>query len=328
MAAAEGAHRVMGSARRRALVLLVLAAASWGTGTVLSKVAVAEVPPLTLLESQLLVSILVVGLAVARDRAALRGIDRRLVALGALNPGLAYALSLIGLTTVSATVSVLVWAVEPILILLLAIAVLGERPGWLVAGLSAVALGGLTIVLNDPSAHVAIVGAVATVAGVACCAVYTVASRRWIPDAPSPLGVVFGQEVVAAGVLLIAIPVAAATGVVVAPEELTWAGIASVAASGILYYGAAYLLYLSALRELEASVASIAFYLVPLFGVLVASLGGERLGAIQWAGAAITIGAVLAVGALELRRARSTTGRMSMSLATDVDVEAGPASLG
>ena len=37
----------LASARPRAFAFLVLAAASWGTGTVLSKGAVAEVPPLT-----------------------------------------------------------------------------------------------------------------------------------------------------------------------------------------------------------------------------------------------------------------------------------------
>lgn len=298
---------VAAAARRRprAFAFLVLAAASWGTGTVLSKGAVAEVPPLSLLGAQLLVSVLVVGLAVGRDRESLRGLDRRLVGLGALNPGIAYALSLIGLTTISATASVLIWAIEPILILLLATALLGERPGWLVAGLSAVALGGLVIVLNDPTAQVALGGVVATVAGVGCCAVYSVGSRRWIEAASSTLGVVFGQQVVAAGLVAVAVAAAAVLGLAVVPDRLTVGGIASVVASGVLYYGAAYLLYLTALRELPASVASISFYLVPLFGVIVANLAGERLTGLQWIGAGATVVAVLSVGALELRRAPS-----------------------
>jgi drug/metabolite transporter (DMT)-like permease len=290
------------TARARAFGLLVLAAASWGSGTVLSKQAVAEVAPLALLGAQLLVSVVVVALAVSRDREALRDLDRRLVALGALNPGIAYALSLVGLTTISATISVLVWAIEPILILVLAAAVLGERPGWPVAGLSAVALAGLLVVLNDRDAQVALIGVAATVAGVGCCAVYTVASRRWIADASSTLGVVFGQQVVAAGVVGVAIGATAVTGLDVIPDRLSVGGIASVVASGILYYGAAYLLYLSALRELPASVASISFYLVPLFGVAVATASGETLTAVQWAAASVTLGAVLSVGVLEARR--------------------------
>lgn len=297
--------RSLSSARPRAIAFLILAAASWGTGTVLSKAAIREVPPLPLLGSQLVVSVLVVGLAVARNPGSLRHLDRRLVALGALNPGVAYALSLIGLTTISATVSVLIWAIEPILILLLAAAVLGERPGWPIAALSAVALGGLVVVLKDPSAEVALVGVAITVAGVGCCAVYTVGSRRWIAGSDSTLGVVFGQQLVAAGVVGAAIPLAAAIGLPVVPDRLSAAGIASVVASGILYYGAAYLLYLSALRQLRASVASISFYLVPLFGFAVAAFAGERLTGIQAVGAGLTLAAVVGVGTLELRRAAS-----------------------
>lgn len=45
---------------------------------------------------------------------------RRLSLLGVLNPGLAYALSIAGLAHVTASVSVLLWAIEPILILALA----------------------------------------------------------------------------------------------------------------------------------------------------------------------------------------------------------------
>jgi drug/metabolite transporter (DMT)-like permease len=51
-------------------VLLVLAAAAWGVGTVISKRAVAEIPPLTLLVVQLATSVAALGLAtlVARAR--------------------------------------------------------------------------------------------------------------------------------------------------------------------------------------------------------------------------------------------------------------------
>ena len=40
--------------------------------------------------------------------------------LGLLNPGAAYALSLLGLTTITASLSVLLWALEPLMILFLA----------------------------------------------------------------------------------------------------------------------------------------------------------------------------------------------------------------
>ena len=83
---------------------------------------------------------------------------------------------------------------------------------------------------------------------------------------------------------------------------MTVPGLVSVVASGLLYYAAAYLLYLNALRVLPVSIAAISFYLVPVFGVAAATAAGESLSASQWLGALLTIAAVLAVGVVDLRR--------------------------
>ena len=47
---------------RSAVPLLILAAAAWGLGTVISKRAVSEIPPLTLLPIQLAASVLVLAI--------------------------------------------------------------------------------------------------------------------------------------------------------------------------------------------------------------------------------------------------------------------------
>ena len=115
---------------RRDLLALVLAAACWGLGTVLSKAALDEVPPLTLLPIQLASSLVILGLLMRRYHVPLRGSGPALLGrLGLLNPGLAYALSLVGLLTITASLSVLLWALEPLLILFLAAVFLGERFG-------------------------------------------------------------------------------------------------------------------------------------------------------------------------------------------------------
>ena len=72
----------------------------------------------------------------------------RLVALGALNPALGYALGLFGLVTVSASLAVLVWAIEPVIVVLLAVPLLAERPEQRGAALVLVAVAGALLVLR------------------------------------------------------------------------------------------------------------------------------------------------------------------------------------
>jgi len=303
VAAAEPRLRVTpASSRIRALLFVVLAAASWGAGTVLSKQAVSELPPLTLLAAQLLVSIAILSLAMWGTRQSLRETDRRIALLGALNPGLAYALSLVGLTMITASVSVLIWAMEPILILLVAAVVLGERPGTAIVALSLVALVGLTVAVGGQAGNAAMLGVALSLAGVGCCVVYSVATRRWIEAAPSTLAVVASQQTVALVVVGVSLVPLAAAGWAILPTSLTFPGLASVVASGVLYYAAAYLLYLNALRALPVSIAAISFYLVPVFGIAAANAAGETLSMTQWLGAALTIAAVLTAGAVDIRR--------------------------
>src|SRR6187397_1946027 len=112
---------------RRDLAALTLAAAAWGFGTVVSKRAVEEFAPVTLLSLQLAASLATLVVLARVTGTSLRGSPPLLSRLGLLNPGLAYALSLVGLVTVSASLSVMLWALEPLLILALAGVFLGER---------------------------------------------------------------------------------------------------------------------------------------------------------------------------------------------------------
>jgi probable blue pigment (indigoidine) exporter len=286
-------------------LLLVGSAACWGVGTALSKQAVADVPPLTLLAVQLGVSVAVLAVV-----GLLRGIRIRpgpgegpISRLGLLNPGLAYALGLLGLTQISASLSVLIWAIEPILILVLAAALLRERlPGWLL-GLSAVAIAGLGLVLIDPALSGAAAGVAISATGVLCCAIYTIATRRWISGSDSTFAVVLAQQAYAFVMALVLLLGLAAAGGSIGPSALTAATVTSAVASGLLYYAMAYWLYLSALREMPASIAATSFYLIPVFGLVAASAFGERLASGQWIGAVVVIAAVAGMGVLQRRTA-------------------------
>jgi drug/metabolite transporter (DMT)-like permease len=173
---------------------LVAAAASWGGAAIISKRAVDEIPPLTLLPIQLAVSVIVLRVVVRAAARPIRSpLRRRVAGLGVLNPGLAYAFSLAGLAQISASVSVLLWAVEPLLIIVLARLVLGDRITRTLSGCSIVALAGVTLVVFQPFAELTLVGVGLTLVGVAACATYTVLSSDVVADA-DPLAIVVVQQ--------------------------------------------------------------------------------------------------------------------------------------
>jgi drug/metabolite transporter (DMT)-like permease len=283
------------------VALLAAAAACWGVGTVITKQVLTDVRPLTLLPVQLLAScafLAVVALA-TRSRVTWSPAMRRLAALGVLNPGLAYALSLIGLTLISASLSVLLWATEPLLILLLAVAVLRERVPQRVVAAMLLALAGVVLVVYSPGSSGSPTGVALTLAAVAACAVYTVLARRWLLDDAS-LTVALTQQAAALGfAVLLATAVQVLSGEARNLSALSAPDWAAAAASGVLYYGLAYWLYLTGLRQVSASVAGSFITLVPVFGVAAGYLVGERLTARQWVGAVVV---VLAMAVIASRR--------------------------
>jgi probable blue pigment (indigoidine) exporter len=282
----------------RDFVALILAATCWGLGTVISKAALDEVPPLTLLPIQLAASLAILGVLMRRQGIRFRTDGSPLLGrLGLLNPGIAYALSLLGLTTITASLSVLLWAFEPLMIIVLAALFLHERITPAFIALSLVAVAGMVVIVYDPSTSSGqLVGVALTLAGIACCAVYTVVARRWIPGAQETGQVVLAQQAHALGLALVLVLIVGLAGGQVAPANLTPLGLASAIGSGALYYAGAYWFYLSALRHVPASFAAVSFYLIPIVGVAAGTaLLGERLDPRQWVGVAIVLAAVLAI---------------------------------
>ncbi|HKB27478.1 MAG TPA: DMT family transporter, partial [Candidatus Limnocylindrales bacterium] len=271
---------------RRAAVSLILAAAAWGFGTVVAKRAVSEVPAFTLLAIQLGSSVLVLGGLMRwrglplRDRSTPAILGR----LGLLNPGAAYGLSLLGLSSITVSLSVLLWALEPLLILVLAAILLRERVGLDVLFLSGVAIAAL-VAVAQPALSASTLGVLLTIAGVVCCAVYTIVVRSSIAGSDSTAQVVLAQQVYALGLALAMLLTLGLLGRDPGIAGLTSGGLASAVLSGVLYYAVAYWFYLTGLRQVPASIASASFYLVPVFGVAggFAFLGDSLAGG-QWLG--------------------------------------------
>jgi drug/metabolite transporter (DMT)-like permease len=283
---------------RRDVLALVLAASCCGVGTVISKAALAEVPPLTLLPVQLAASLAILAILMLRQGISFRTEGSPLLGrLGLLNPGLAYALSLLGLTSITASLSVLLWALEPLMILFLAAWFLRERitPAFVV--LSMIAVAGMVLIIYDPSSSGGqMIGVALTLAGIACCAVYSVVTRRWIPDAKETSQVILAQQGHAMLLALGLVVVAGLAGGQIVPTDLTPLGLVSAVGSGALYYAGAYWFYLGALRHVPASLAAVSFYLIPIVGVAAgALLLGERLDPRQWVGAIVVVVAILAI---------------------------------
>ena len=297
--------------------LLVAATACWGVGTVLTKQVVDDIPPLTLLPIQLAVSCVFLVVAatlprLVRDRADEEP-DRsngwspqmtRLAGLGVLNPGLAYALGLLGLASITASMSVLLWAIEPVLILVLAAALLREHIPTALAASLGIAVVGVLLIVYSPGATGDALGIALTIAAVLCCALYSVLTRRLLLD-DAALPVVLVQQLAAlAFAIVLAAVVQLSRGTGPHTEGLSWTTWAMAAGSGVLYYGLAFWLFLAGLRQVPASVAGAFLPLIPVFGVAAGFLVGERLQAHQWLGAALVIGATLVIVSQQARASR------------------------
>ena len=240
---------------------------------------------------------------------------RHLAALGVLNPGIAYALGLVGLTTITASMSVLLWALEPVAIMLLAALVLREHIPPALAAAVAVAIAGVLLVVYQPGATGERLGITLTVVSVGFCALYSVLTRRLLLD-DSSLTVVLAQQVAA---LLFAVILASVVALAGGPGwDLgghgagDWAG---AAVSGVLYYGAGFWFFITALRQVSASVAGSFLPLIPVFGLAAGYLVGERLEPRQWFGAVVIVAAT-AVFAIRTRAARPAASAARVGAAT------------
>jgi drug/metabolite transporter (DMT)-like permease len=287
-------------------VLLIVACALWGAATVMNKALLVAIPPVSLLVIQLIPSAAVLWVAVLLSglRLPKATLLVPLVMLGLLNPGISYTLSLMGLARISASVSTLLWAAEPLMVLAIANVVLRERMTWPLLSVIVVGALGVALVANvfegfgSPDNDLG--GILLLLSAVLCCAFYTVFARK-LADSADPLSTVAIQQAAGAGWAVILLFSDTRYGSVADLGATPIPMIRTAILSGLLYYAAAYWLYITALRSVPAAVAASYFNVIPVFGVGLAFLFlGETLTLIQWAGA----GAILlsVIGLVQLTR--------------------------
>ena len=270
----------------------------------MNKALLVAIPPVSLLVIQLIPSAAVLWVAVLLSglRLPKATLLVPLVMLGLLNPGISYTLSLMGLARISASVSTLLWAAEPLMVL--ATVVLRERMTWRLLSVIVVGALGVALVANvfegfgSPDNDLG--GILLLLSAVLCCAFYTVFARK-LADSADPLSTVAIQQAAGAGWAVILLFSDTRYGSVADLGATPISMIRTAILSGLLYYAAAYWLYITALRSVPAAVAASYFNVVPVFGVGLAFLFlGETLTLIQWAGA----GAILlsVIGLVQLTR--------------------------
>jgi drug/metabolite transporter (DMT)-like permease len=229
--------------------------------------------------------------------------------LGALNPGLSYTFSMLGLVTTQANVATLLWAAEPIMIIALAAVFLGERLSPVLLGLAAAAAIG--VFLASGAGHgleASAIGVVLILMGVACCAVYTVLSRM-IVETYDALAIVALQQAAGLAWALAIWPLELNASPFTALASLSLTEIGGGIISGLMYYAAAFWFYLKALGQMPASRAGLFFNLIPVFGIVLAAIFlGERLSAMQWFGALLILVSVTTIQRLTRNSEEKTVG--------------------
>ncbi|HIW95450.1 MAG TPA: EamA family transporter [Candidatus Corynebacterium gallistercoris] len=157
------------------------------------------------------------------------------------------------------------------------------------AGIAVLGVGALVL---TPSSHLNMAGVAAGLAASVCMATGIVLAKKWGKPEGTPLLAVTGWQLTLGGLLLLP-PMLLIEGV---PESLTaanWAGYAYLTIFGALI---AYGLWFNGIAKLDVVQVAILSVLSPvtatLLGVVVK---GEELSAVQWAGVAAVLVALVAV---------------------------------
>ena len=298
---------------RRGVLLVAVAALSWGTtGTTLKLVGASSAGD-ALLVGAIRMAIAGPVLLAAAAGSRRSSLGQRAPAWGWVLAGVCMAayqvcyFSAVPLAGVAAT-ALLAICSAPILVAVLAWFALGERADAARLGALALGVGGAGLLLAGAGAQVGprfgVGAALALGAGLAY-SLYAVVSKRALSEA-EPLGLAALTFAVAA--VALAPLVAARWGEAVA---LLARGGLQLLYLGVVATAAAYWLYTTALKSIPASAAVVVGLIEPLTATLLGVLlFHERLGAAGWAGGVLLLAAVALLGLLPSGPARASAGRI------------------
>ncbi|WP_428522598.1 DMT family transporter [Roseibium sp.] len=279
-------------------ILLMCLGAIWGGSFIFAKVAVAEIPPLTLVFFRVASACLALWL-VLWAQGTLKQFPIKMaasfLAMGLLNNVIPFSLLFAGQTVIGAGLASILNATTPVFTVLVAGVLFRQETLGIhkiagivlgIAGVATMLSGSLSGIVSDPLwAQVACLGAALSYAFAA-----TFAKRfKGLPPLISATGQLSGSTLIMAPIALFA----SGSWSVADPSVIAWL---NVLALGIFATALAYLMYFRLLAEAGATNASLVTLLVPasalFFGWL---LLGEELSAIQLAGFALLLSGLVVI---------------------------------
>lgn len=267
------------------LLLTALAPAIWGSTYVVTTLMLPADYPLTVAMLRALPAGVLLLLAVRQLPHGIWWL--RAFILGALNFSVFWALLFVAAYRLPGGVAATLGALQPLVVILLARALLGSPIRSLSVVAAITGLAGVALLVLTPKAALDPVGIVAGLASAASMALGTVLSRRWQP--PVSALTFTSWQLTAGGILLL--PVALLAEPALPP--LTALNVTGLAYLGLIGAALTYVLWFRGVSRLEPAVVSSLGFLSPISAVLLGwGVLGQSLSAAQMAGMAIVVASV------------------------------------
>jgi drug/metabolite transporter (DMT)-like permease len=289
-------HSATQESNRLPLLAGLLSVLLWGASFVGTKIALAELQPITLIILRLALGIVVLAPVVARSEGLALPARNRLPAiilLGFLGIGIHQWFQAVGMQTITASDASWITALAPAMMAIMAWGILKEKASWLqIFGIVLAMMGAILIssIANNPLAGgSARIGQLMVFIAAAAWAAYSIAGkvllRSW-----SPLKLTF-FAMAAGWIFLLPIFV----------FQRGWEDLAALSSEtytavlflGVGSTGAAFALYSYALQRTSAALIAAVQYFEPLITVVIAAvLLHEKMAPLGWVGGFLILGGV------------------------------------
>lgn len=275
----------------RSHLALLTAIAIWGASFLVTKSALSDMGPLTVLLLRFgSAFIFLLPFAWSRGYRFSLSVTPRFVLFGVTGIVLHNGLETAGLVYTSSAAAAMVSAALPALTVTASVWFLRERVSITNAIGIAISFAGVLLVASagsEGTGNLQLVGNALVLAGLLSWVAFTIQAKK-MPTDHHPLAATAAGI---GGALLFLIPLAVWELSVSAPPEFTLQGVGALAYLGALSSAVAYWLWNHALAEMDASLAAPYLNLIPALAVILAVLVGESVAPEQFIG-----GAIVAVG--------------------------------